>query len=120
MAETARILNPSKTVLLPDLDAGWSLSDSCPAHKLADYKAKNPTLLVVAYVIAQLPPSYWVMLIVQVETSFKSLTKYRRKGRFFLFTIETLDKHAPSTMVTDISQGNTLHPEATKLLTELL
>ncbi|NBQ01801.1 MAG: quinolinate synthase NadA, partial [Opitutae bacterium] len=42
MAETAKILNPSKTVLLPDLDAGCSLSDSCPAEKLAEYKSNNP------------------------------------------------------------------------------
>ena len=42
MAETAKILNPSKTVLLPDLDAGCSLSDSCPADQLAAYKEKNP------------------------------------------------------------------------------
>ena len=38
MAETAKILNPSKTVLLPDLDAGCSLSDSCPADQLAKYR----------------------------------------------------------------------------------
>ena len=50
MAETAKILNPGKKVLLPDLDAGCSLSDSCPADKLADYKEKNPDLYVVAYV----------------------------------------------------------------------
>ena len=50
MAETAKILNPSKKVLLPDLDAGCSLSDSCPADKLAEYKEKNPDLYVVAYV----------------------------------------------------------------------
>ena len=50
MAETAKILNPTKTVLLPDLDAGCSLSDSCPAEQLAEYKSKNPNLFVVAYV----------------------------------------------------------------------
>ena len=50
MAETAKILNPSKTVLLPDLNAGCSLSDSCPAEQLAEYKAKNPNTFVVAYV----------------------------------------------------------------------
>ena len=50
MAETAKILNPTKTVLLPDLDAGCSLSDSCPAEQLAEYKIKNPDLFVVAYV----------------------------------------------------------------------
>ena len=50
MAETAKILNPGKKVLLPDIDAGCSLSDSCPAEQLADYKKKNPDLYVVAYV----------------------------------------------------------------------
>lgn len=50
MAETAKILNPGKKVLLPDIDAGCSLSDSCPAEQLADYKKKNPELYVVAYV----------------------------------------------------------------------
>jgi len=50
MAETAKILNPSKTVLLPDLDAGCSLSDSCPAEQLAKYRDENPDLYVVAYV----------------------------------------------------------------------
>ena len=50
MAETAKILNPGKMVLLPDLDAGCSLSDSCPAEQLAEYKKKNPDLYVVAYV----------------------------------------------------------------------
>ncbi len=38
MAETAKILNPEKRVLLPDLEAGCSLSDSCPADKLANYQ----------------------------------------------------------------------------------
>ncbi|MGL4555776.1 MAG: quinolinate synthase NadA [Gemmataceae bacterium] len=38
MAETAKILNPAKRVLLPDLDAGCSLADSAPAHKLARYQ----------------------------------------------------------------------------------
>ena len=50
MAETAKILSPDKTVVLPDLDAGCSLSDSCPADKLAAYKEKNPEVYVVAYV----------------------------------------------------------------------
>lgn len=50
MAETAKIVNPGKTVLLPDLEAGCSLSDSCPADKLAAYKQANPGLYVVAYI----------------------------------------------------------------------
>ncbi|MFA5256829.1 MAG: quinolinate synthase NadA [Opitutales bacterium] len=50
MAETAKIVSPSKIVLLPDMDAGCSLSDSCPAEKLRAYKEKNPNLYVVAYI----------------------------------------------------------------------
>ncbi len=50
MAETAKIVNPGRTVLLPDLDAGCSLSDSCPAERLAAYKAAHPNVYVVAYI----------------------------------------------------------------------
>ncbi|MDJ1181865.1 quinolinate synthase NadA [Roseofilum casamattae] len=50
MAETAKILNPNKLVLLPDLDAGCSLADSCPADAFAAFKAKHPDHLVVSYI----------------------------------------------------------------------
>jgi quinolinate synthase len=50
MAETAKIINPDKTVLLPDLGAGCSLSDSCPAEHLDAYLKRNPGLYVVAYI----------------------------------------------------------------------
>jgi quinolinate synthase len=50
MAETAKIVNPGRTVLLPELEAGCSLSDSCPAERLAAYKAANPNVYVVAYI----------------------------------------------------------------------
>ena len=50
MAETAKILNPEKRVLLPDMEAGCSLSDSCPAEKLAAYKEAHPEVYIVAYI----------------------------------------------------------------------
>jgi quinolinate synthase len=50
MAETAKIVNPSKTVILPDAEAGCSLSDSCPPAKLRAYLEKHPELYVVAYI----------------------------------------------------------------------
>lgn len=50
MAETAKIVNPEKTVILPDLAAGCSLSDSCPPEKLAAYLEANPDLYVIAYI----------------------------------------------------------------------
>jgi quinolinate synthase len=50
MAETASILCPEKTVLLPDLDAGCSLADSITADQLREWKAKHPGAVVVMYV----------------------------------------------------------------------
>ncbi len=50
MAETASILSPGKTVLLPDLDAGCSLADSITAEQLRGWKAKHPGAVVVMYV----------------------------------------------------------------------
>ena len=50
MAETASILCPDKTVLIPDLDAGCSLADSITASQLRDWKAAHPGAIVVMYV----------------------------------------------------------------------
>ena len=50
MAETAKILSPSKTVLVPDLDAGCSLADTITADQLRAWKAEHPGAVVVAYV----------------------------------------------------------------------
>ena len=50
MAETAKILNPDKLVLLPDLEAGCSLADSCPPDKFAAFKAAYPDHLVISYI----------------------------------------------------------------------
>ena len=50
MAETAKIINPNKKVLLPDLKAGCSLADSCPPKEFAAFKTKYPTAVVVTYI----------------------------------------------------------------------
>ena len=50
MAETNKILSPEKKVLIPDLNAGCSLAESCPADELAKFKAEHPGYKVVAYV----------------------------------------------------------------------
>lgn len=50
MAETAKILNPTRKVLLPDLNAGCSLADSAPAHLFAAFKAQHPDHLVISYI----------------------------------------------------------------------
>jgi quinolinate synthase len=52
MAETAKIVNPGRTVVLPDLEAGCSLSDSCPADQLAEFlnKHQEKNYYVIAYI----------------------------------------------------------------------
>lgn len=52
MAETAKIINPSKKVILPDLKAGCSLADSAPADAFAEFKAQYPGHKVITYVNA--------------------------------------------------------------------
>jgi quinolinate synthase len=50
MAETAKILNPTKKVVIPDLKAGCSLSDSCPPPLFAQFKQQHPDHLVISYI----------------------------------------------------------------------
>ena len=50
MAETAKILSPQKTVVLPDLNAGCSLADACPADGFAQFKAQHPDHVVISYI----------------------------------------------------------------------
>lgn len=50
MAETAKILNPDKTVVIPDLKAGCSLADSCPPGPFALFKQKHPGAVVISYI----------------------------------------------------------------------
>ncbi|MBL55835.1 MAG: quinolinate synthase [Flavobacteriales bacterium] len=50
MAETAKILSPQKKVLLPDLNAGCSLAESCPADEFARFKEDRPDHIVISYV----------------------------------------------------------------------
>ena len=54
MAETAKIINPTKRVILPDLDAGCSLSESCPPEKLAQFLKKNARQELLRYRLHQL------------------------------------------------------------------
>jgi quinolinate synthase len=50
MAETAKILNPTRTVLVPDMAAGCSLADGCPAERFRAWKAWYPAAVVVSYI----------------------------------------------------------------------
>ncbi|MBE0646380.1 MAG: quinolinate synthase NadA [Bacteroidales bacterium] len=50
MAETAKILNPSKKVIIPDLEAGCSLADSCPPREFKAFKERYPDHIVISYI----------------------------------------------------------------------
>ena len=50
MAETAKVLNPDRTVVLPDLHAGCSLVDSCPAEGVRAFRRKHPKHVIVSYI----------------------------------------------------------------------
>lgn len=50
MAETAKVLNPTRTVVLPDMEAGCSLVDACPADQVAAFKARHPEYTIVSYI----------------------------------------------------------------------
>jgi len=50
MAETAKVLNPSRTVIVPDKDAGCSLVDSCPVGPIREFKRRNPDHVIVSYI----------------------------------------------------------------------
>lgn len=50
MAETAKILSPESKVVLPDLEAGCSLADSCPPDEFAEFKRKYPDHIVISYI----------------------------------------------------------------------
>ena len=50
MAETAKILSPKKTVLIPDFDAGCTLADDCPPDEFAEFKKKHPNHFVISYI----------------------------------------------------------------------
>ena len=50
MAETAKILSPNKTVLIPDLDAGCTLADDCPADEFKEFRRKYPDHFVISYI----------------------------------------------------------------------
>jgi len=50
MAETAKVLNPSRTVVLPDLDSGCSLVDACPVAQVRAFRERHPNHVIVSYI----------------------------------------------------------------------
>lgn len=94
MAETAKILSPDKKVLLPDLKAGCSLADSCPADKFSEFKRQYPDHLVVSYV--------------NCTAELKTLTDIVCTSTNAVQIIESIPKDLPIIFAPDINLGKYL------------
>ncbi|RMG85586.1 MAG: quinolinate synthase NadA [Bacteroidetes bacterium] len=94
MAETAKMLNPSKKVLLPDLKAGCSLADSCPAHIFRQFKAKHPDHVVVSYI--------------NCTAELKTLTDICCTSTNAVHVIESIPEDQPIIFAPDINLGKYL------------
>jgi quinolinate synthase len=95
MAETAKILSPQKKVLLPDLNAGCSLAESCPEEDFGKFKEKYPDHLVVSYV--------------NTSAEIKALTDIACTSTNALKVIQSIPKSKQIIFTPDRNLGNYLN-----------
>ena len=94
MAETAKMLNPGKKVLLPDLKAGCSLADSCPPHLFRKYRERYPDHVVVSYI--------------NCTAELKTLTDVCCTSTNAVHVIESIPAEQPIIFAPDINLGKYL------------
>jgi quinolinate synthase len=92
MAETAKVLNPSRIVVLPDLDAGCSLVDSCPAEQVRAFRKRNPDYVVVSYINTS----------VEVKAESDILCTSRNAVKI----VNSIPREKPILFLPDINLGN--------------
>jgi len=92
MAETAKVLNPSRIVVLPDLDAGCSLVDSCPAGQVRAFRERNPDYVVVSYINTS----------VEVKAESDILCTSRNAVKI----VNSIPREKPILFLPDINLGN--------------
>jgi quinolinate synthase len=97
MAETAKIINPSKKVLLPDLKAGCSLADSCPPTDFKKFKEQHPDAVVVTYI--------------NCSAEIKALSDIVCTSSNALSVIESIPKETPIIFAPDKNLGRYLIKE---------
>jgi quinolinate synthase len=95
MAETAKILSPEKKVLLPDLEAGCSLADSCPSGDFQKFREQFPNHVVVSYV--------------NTTAEIKALTDITCTSTNALQIINSIPKNQPIIFAPDRNLGNYLN-----------
>ena len=92
MAETAKVLNPTRTVVLPDKDAGCSLVDSCPAGQVRAFRMRHPDHVVVSYINTS----------VEVKAESDILCTSRNAVRI----VNSIPPEKPILFLPDINLGN--------------
>ncbi|WP_405563192.1 quinolinate synthase NadA [Polaribacter sp. Asnod6-C07] len=97
MAETAKILNPTKKVLLPDLLAGCSLADSCPPETFSAFKKQHPDHIVVTYI--------------NCSAEIKALSDYVCTSSNARKIIDSIPKEQPIIFAPDRNLGDYLNKE---------
>ena len=75
MAETAKILSPDKTVILPDMNAGCSLEDSCPPDQFAAFRAQHPDHIALTYISCSVEVKALSDIIVTSSSAEKILSQ---------------------------------------------
>lgn len=92
MAETAKVLNPTRTVIVPDRDASCSLVESCPASQVAAFKARYPDHVVVSYI--------------NTSVEVKALSDIVCTSRNAVDVVNSIPADQPVLFLPDINLGN--------------
>jgi quinolinate synthase len=92
MAETAKVLNPTRTVILPDETAGCSLVDSCPVAGVRAFKARNPEYVIVSYI--------------NTSVEVKAESDILCTSRNAVAVVNSIPKEKPILFLPDINLGN--------------
>ncbi|AOG02383.1 quinolinate synthetase complex, A subunit [Blastomonas sp. RAC04] len=106
MAETAKILSPDKIVILPDMDAGCSLEDSCPPDKFAAFRAEHPDHIALTYINCSAAVKALSDIIVTSSSAEKILSQIPKDQK----VIFGPDKHLGGYLVRKLGREMLLWP----------
>ena len=96
MGETAKILNPEKKVIIPDLKAGCSLAESAPADKFAEFKAKHPGYEVISYINCTADIKTLSDVIVTSSNALKIVESYPKDAKLIFAPDKNLGNYINS------------------------
>jgi len=96
MGETAKILNPGKKVIIPDLKAGCSLAESAPADKFAEFKAKHPGYEVISYINCTADIKTLSDVIVTSSNAMKIVESYPKNAKLIFAPDKNLGNYINS------------------------